>query len=210
MPSRLPSGMRPPRGGYLPVFGRSSTGKHQNSGDGNRSTPDQSIGATIAPTCSRRTLILPLSPCVLRHGRHGGRRYRPNGWPGAILVFERSGSDHVGFYTGEDAAAYRVLRGDQGDTFTTASPGSSLRILLGRSLRRLRQHHGDLYGPTDDRLVYLNVGHELLARRLHCQGQATITLPSSTMPPPGICVFNRGRPASIRRPVSALPWACLF
>ena len=40
--------------------------------------------------------------------------------PGAILVFERLGGGHVGFYVGEDAAAYHVLGGNQGDSVTIA------------------------------------------------------------------------------------------
>jgi uncharacterized protein (TIGR02594 family) len=35
--------------------------------------------------------------------------------PGAILVFAREGGGHVGFYVGEDATAYHVLGGNQGD-----------------------------------------------------------------------------------------------
>ena len=35
--------------------------------------------------------------------------------PGAVLVFERAGGGHVGFYVGEDATAYHVLGGNQGD-----------------------------------------------------------------------------------------------
>lgn len=40
--------------------------------------------------------------------------------PGAILVFERPGGGHVGFYVGEDAKAYHVLGGNQGDAVTIA------------------------------------------------------------------------------------------
>lgn len=40
--------------------------------------------------------------------------------PGAILVFERPGGGHVGFYVGEDAQAYHVLGGNQGDAVTIA------------------------------------------------------------------------------------------
>lgn len=36
-----------------------------------------------------------------------------HGAPGAILVFSRQGGGHVGFYVGEDAAAYHVLGGNQ-------------------------------------------------------------------------------------------------
>jgi len=34
---------------------------------------------------------------------------------GAILVFDRAGGGHVGFYVGEDAAYYYVLGGNQGN-----------------------------------------------------------------------------------------------
>ena len=40
--------------------------------------------------------------------------------PGAVLVFERPGGGHVGFYVGEDAVAYHVLGGNQGDAVTVA------------------------------------------------------------------------------------------
>ncbi|KQM56706.1 hypothetical protein ASE69_03575 [Sphingomonas sp. Leaf208] len=35
--------------------------------------------------------------------------------PGAVLVFERPGGGHVGFYVGEDKTSYHVLGGNQGD-----------------------------------------------------------------------------------------------
>ena len=40
--------------------------------------------------------------------------------PGAVLVFERPGGGHVGFYVGEDAQAYHVLGGNQGDSVSVA------------------------------------------------------------------------------------------
>lgn len=40
--------------------------------------------------------------------------------PGAILVFQRPGGGHVGFYVGEDAAAFHVLGGNQSDNVTIA------------------------------------------------------------------------------------------
>jgi uncharacterized protein (TIGR02594 family) len=40
--------------------------------------------------------------------------------PGAVLVFERPGGGHVGFYVGEDAVAYHVLGGNQGDRVSVA------------------------------------------------------------------------------------------
>lgn len=38
--------------------------------------------------------------------------------PGAILVFQRPGGGHVGFYVGEDADAFHVLGGNQGNAVT--------------------------------------------------------------------------------------------
>ncbi len=35
--------------------------------------------------------------------------------PGAVLVFERPGGGHVGFYVGEDTTSYHVLGGNQGN-----------------------------------------------------------------------------------------------
>lgn len=35
--------------------------------------------------------------------------------PGAVLVFEREGGGHVGFYIGEDTTHYHVLGGNQSD-----------------------------------------------------------------------------------------------
>lgn len=40
--------------------------------------------------------------------------------PGAVLVFEREGGGHVGFYVGEDATSYHVLGGNQDDAVTVA------------------------------------------------------------------------------------------
>jgi hypothetical protein len=37
-----------------------------------------------------------------------------------VLVFQRPGGGHVGFYVGEDATAYHVLGGNQGDAVTIA------------------------------------------------------------------------------------------
>lgn len=40
--------------------------------------------------------------------------------PGAVLVFERGGGGHVGFYVGENGSAYQVLGGNQGDRVSLA------------------------------------------------------------------------------------------
>lgn len=39
---------------------------------------------------------------------------------GDVLVFKREGGGHVGFYVGQDATAYHVLAGNQGDAVTIA------------------------------------------------------------------------------------------
>lgn len=44
----------------------------------------------------------------------------PHGIEGAVLVFQRPGGGHVGFYAGETATAYRVLGGNQGDRVSYA------------------------------------------------------------------------------------------
>lgn len=48
--------------------------------------------------------------------------------PGAILVFERKGGGHVGFYIGEDDLCYHVLGGNQGNAVSVS------RILKGRCI----------------------------------------------------------------------------
>ena len=50
--------------------------------------------------------------------------------PGAVLVFERPGGGHVGFYVGERADAYRVLGGNQGDAVTLAWIGKDRCVAL--------------------------------------------------------------------------------
>ncbi|WP_198526931.1 TIGR02594 family protein [Sphingomonas sp. Ant20] len=48
-----------------------------------------------------------------------GSRLRPERLaPGAVLVFDRQGGGHVGFYVGEDETAYHVLGGNQGNAVT--------------------------------------------------------------------------------------------
>lgn len=47
---------------------------------------------------------------------------------GCVLVFDRAGGGHVGFYVGEDASHYHVLGGNQGDAV------SIMRLPRGRLL----------------------------------------------------------------------------
>lgn len=56
----------------------------------------------------------------------------PQAGLGDILVFARGGSGHVGFYVAEDATAYHVLGGNQGDQV------SIVRVLKARLLTARR------------------------------------------------------------------------
>lgn len=51
--------------------------------------------------------------------------------PGAILVFDRAGGGHVGFYVGEDAGHYFVLGGNQGNAVNVMKLGKT-RLLASR------------------------------------------------------------------------------
>jgi uncharacterized protein (TIGR02594 family) len=76
---------------------------------------------------------LPAAPIAVRAKAWAtwGQNIRPERIaPGAVLVFERPGGGHVGFYVGEDQAAYHVLGGNQGDRV------SIMRIEKGRCIAR--------------------------------------------------------------------------
>ena len=51
--------------------------------------------------------------------------------PGAILVFDRKGGGHVGFYVGEDAGFYYVLGGNQSNALNVMKLGKS-RLVASR------------------------------------------------------------------------------
>jgi uncharacterized protein (TIGR02594 family) len=51
--------------------------------------------------------------------------------PGAILVFDRAGGGHIGFYVGEDAGHYFILGGNQGNAVSVMKLGKS-RLLASR------------------------------------------------------------------------------
>jgi uncharacterized protein (TIGR02594 family) len=51
--------------------------------------------------------------------------------PGAILVFDRAGGGHVGFYVGEDAGHYFVLGGNQGNAVSVMKLGKT-RLVASR------------------------------------------------------------------------------
>jgi uncharacterized protein (TIGR02594 family) len=51
--------------------------------------------------------------------------------PGAILIFDRNGGGHVGFYVGEDAGFYYVLGGNQSNAVNVMKLGKS-RLVASR------------------------------------------------------------------------------
>lgn len=51
--------------------------------------------------------------------------------PGAILVFDRTGGGHVGFYVGEDAGFYYVIGGNQSNAVNVMKLGKS-RLIASR------------------------------------------------------------------------------
>ncbi len=64
---------------------------------------------------------LPTAPIAVRASAwsaYGQRLRFERLAPGAILVFQRPGGGHVGFYVGEDATSYHVLGGNQSDAVT--------------------------------------------------------------------------------------------
>lgn len=70
------------------------------------------VGATLPDE------VLPANPLGARQWERFGDPTEPR--LGAVMVFWRaslaSGKGHVGFYTGEDAGAYRILGGNQSDS----------------------------------------------------------------------------------------------
>ena len=67
--------------------------------------------------CMREAEIAP-APIAVRAKAWAswGSRLQPERLAlGAVLVFERPGGGHVGFYVGEDQTAYHVLGGNQGN-----------------------------------------------------------------------------------------------
>ncbi len=64
---------------------------------------------------------LPSAPIAVRASAwatYGARLRFERLAPGAILVFQRPGGGHVGFYVGEDATAFHVLGGNQTNAVT--------------------------------------------------------------------------------------------
>ena len=71
-------------------------------------------GLFMAVVAQRAGKTLPEKPLwALSWARFGGAADAPS--LGDVLVFRRDGGGHVGLYVGEDATAFHVLGGNQGD-----------------------------------------------------------------------------------------------
>lgn len=71
-------------------------------------------GLFVAIVAKRAGKPLPASPLWARAWATWGEK-SPRASLGDVLVFVRNGGGHVGLYVGEDAGAYHVLGGNQGD-----------------------------------------------------------------------------------------------
>ncbi len=71
-------------------------------------------GLFMAVVAKRAGKVLPERPLwALNWARFGAAAAEPS--LGDVLVFRRDGGGHVGLYVGEDAGAFHVLGGNQGD-----------------------------------------------------------------------------------------------
>lgn len=93
-------------------------------------------GLLVAACVAEDGLTPPPVPVRAKAWATWGQNIRPERIaPGAVLVFEREGGGHVGFYVGEDDTAYHVLGGNQSDAVTIT------RIAKSRCIAR-RWPHG--------------------------------------------------------------------
>ena len=76
-------------------------------------------GLFVAHVLAKFNLGAPAIPVRAKAWRDYGRRLLGPRL-GCILIFEREGGGHVGFYVGEDGTHYHVLGGNQGDAVSIA------------------------------------------------------------------------------------------
>jgi uncharacterized protein (TIGR02594 family) len=103
-------------------------------------------GLFIAIVAQRAGKALPASPLWARAWSSWGDK-SPRASLGDVLVFVRPGGGHVGLYVGEDASAYHVLGGNQGDAV------SIVRIAKGRCIAARRSYA--IAAPANVRVVRL-------------------------------------------------------
>lgn len=89
-------------------------------------------GLFVAIVAKRAGKPLPSSPLWARAWASWGEA-AARAELGDVLVFQRNGGGHVGLYVGEDAAAYHVLGGNQGDAVSIVRIAKS-RCIAARRL----------------------------------------------------------------------------
>jgi len=123
------------------LYARTLVGTHEAAGPANSATIlgwAKALGARIVgmlynadsvpwcglfvATCFEHARIEPATIAVrAKSWATWGLNLRPEHLaPGAVLVFDRKGGGHVGFYLGEDATSYHVLGGNQSDAVSIA------------------------------------------------------------------------------------------
>jgi uncharacterized protein (TIGR02594 family) len=95
-------------------------------------------GLFAAVVVQRANWAVPSNPLWARNWQNFGRPVQGRAGLGDVLVFKRGTGGHVGFYVADDAEAYHVLGGNEGDAV------SIIRIPRNRCLavRRPEWRHG--------------------------------------------------------------------
>jgi uncharacterized protein (TIGR02594 family) len=107
---------------------------------------DKAYAADVTPWCGlfaavvvKRAGYAPVStPLWARAWGHFGT---PSVTPGLgdVLVFQREGGGHVGFYVGDDSSAYHVLGGNQGDAVSIVRIAKNRLLVARRPLWQVAQ-----------------------------------------------------------------------
>ena len=103
-------------------------------------------GLFMGVVAKRAGKVLPDGPLWALNWRHFGNPAAPPGL-GDTLIFQRPSGGHVGLYVGEDATAFHVLGGNQGDRVCI------LRVARSRLVAARRPAYG--VTPTSVRPILL-------------------------------------------------------
>lgn len=88
-------------------------------------------GLFAAVVAQRAGKAIPNGPLWALNWGHFGHDV-PAAMLGDVLVFKRPGGGHVGLYVGEDAEAYHVLAGNQGDAVSISRIAKSRCVAIRR------------------------------------------------------------------------------
>lgn len=105
-------------------------------------------GLFMAIVCKRAGKEIVDSPLWARNWLKWGTKV-PEAMLGDVIVFERTTGGHVGIYVGEDATAFHLLGGNQGDRV------SIIRIAKNRKLG-IRRTTWQIAQPANVRKIFLS------------------------------------------------------